>query len=231
MKLSHLIVPIEYKFDAGDSNDKDAMEFSGYGAIFGNVDSYGDVIAPGAFAETLAESKKSGIWPSLLLQHGGFFGSAKDMTPIGVISDLVEDGVGLRMKATLAPTTEGKDIYALLKMKPRPALNGLSIGYVAKEYTPRTKPEEPRRTLKKIDLFEISLVTFPANGKARVQSVKSDLTIRDAEEALRDAGFPSVMAKRILSQGYSASEDTRDADEEAKDVAESVRRVIQTIKS
>lgn len=192
-----------------EQGNSESMTFEGYGAIFGNVDSYGDVIAPGAFAETLAQSKASGQWPALLLQHGGF--TADDMTPIGVITDLAEDGTGLRMQAKLAPTTRGRDAYALLKMDPRPAITGLSIGYIAKEWSPRSKPEEPRRTLKKIDLFEISLVTFPANPKARIASVKSGLSKKDAERALRDAGFSRTEAMAIVAEGFNAASSPRDA--------------------
>ena len=172
------------------SDKPEEMTFSGYGAVFGNVDSYGDVIAPGAFAETLAAAKNGGQFPAMLSQHGGFGLSAEDMMPIGIWTDLVEDGTGLRATGRLANTPRGREAYELLKMQPRPALNGLSIGYIPKEWTARSKPDEPRRTLKKVDLLEISVVTFPANPKARVQSVKSieDLnTLAEAERYLRDA--------------------------------------------
>src|SRR5690606_24203430 len=127
---------------------------------FGNVDSYGDVIEPGAFAQSLAEAEKSGIYPSMLLQHGGFGISAEDMMPVGVWDRLSEDGKGLQTEGILAPTARGTDAYTLLKMKPRPAINGLSIGYIAKKFTARSKPDEPRRRLHEIELREISLVTF-----------------------------------------------------------------------
>jgi len=76
-------------------------------------------------------------------------------------------------------------------MEPRPAITGLSIGYIAKEWAQRSKPEEPRRTLKKVDLMEVSLVTFPANGKARISAVKSVdeiASLADAEAFLREVG-------------------------------------------
>ena len=83
------------------------------------------------------------------------------------------------------------------------AFNGLSIGYRVKEFEKRTKPEEPRRTLKSVDLMEISLVTFPANGKARVHSVKSIdevETIADCEKSLRDAGYSRKEAKQLVAK-------------------------------
>jgi HK97 family phage prohead protease len=222
MELQRFNCGLDLKLAGGSA---EAMEFSGYGAVFGNVDSYGDVISPGAFAETLAAAKAGGHWPVMLSQHGGF--SAEDMTPIGVWTDLSEDGVGLRVTGKLANTPRGREAYELLKMTPRAAIDGMSIGYIAKEWTPRTKPEEPRRTLKKIDLYEISLVTFPANGKARVKDVKSldDLsTLADVEDFLRDAGNLSrSQAKTIISRVKAF--DLRDADDGGDYLRGLVRRI------
>jgi HK97 family phage prohead protease len=149
------------------------MTFEGYGAVFGNTDSYGDVIAAGAFSDTLATARKSGRWPVMLAQHGGMGLSAEDLMPIGVWTDMAEDGKGLWVQGKLAPTDRGREAYALMKMTPRPAIDGLSIGYVAKKFTMGTKPGEPRRKLEAVDLVEISLVSMPANPKARVSAVKT----------------------------------------------------------
>lgn len=203
----------ELKFAGADSD----MSFSGYGAAFGNVDSYGDVIAQGAFEKTLTRAKAEGNWPAMLSQHGGgFFGD--DPTPIGVWTEMREDSHGLYVEGKLAPTPKGQEAYALLKMQPRPALNGLSIGFRPVEWTMRSKPEEPRRTLKSVDLLEVSLVTFPANGKARVKDVKSSIhTIRDFEDFLRDVGgFSHAAAKAIAASGYKANPDPREEDGEAE---------------
>lgn len=186
------------------SDDAEAMSFEGYGAVFGNVDSYGDVIEPGAFAQYLAAVKGGGQqWPAMLLQHGGYGMTAEDMTPIGVWTDLAEDGKGLRVAGKLADTPRGREVYALMKMDPRPAINGLSIGYIAKEWEMRSKPEDPRRKLKRIDLLEISPVTFPANGKARVSAVKSieDVaSVRDAEEFLGVLGLSKTQAVALIAR-------------------------------
>ena len=155
------------------AGEADAMTFEGYGAVFGNTDSYGDAIAAGAFADTLATARKSGRWPVMLAQHGGMGLSAEDMMPIGVWTDMAEDGKGLWVQGKLADTTRGREAYALMKMSPRPAIDGLSIGYVAKKFTMGSKPGEPRRKLEAVDLVEISLVTMPANPKARVSAVKT----------------------------------------------------------
>lgn len=177
----------------------DDMTFSGYGSVFGNLDSYGDVVAKGAFRATLAEARKSAVWPAMLSQHGGMFG--EDSTPIGVWTEMREDDVGLYVEGKLANTARGKEAHELLKMTPRPAYSGLSIGFRPVEWAMRTKPEEPRRTLKSVDLLEVSLVTFPANSKARVLSVKNEFNPRIIEDGLRDAGLSrgdSVKAVAVL---------------------------------
>lgn len=194
---------IELKFDA---TDEKAMTFEGYGAVFGNVDSYGDVIQKGAFKESIREAKASGQWPAMLLQHGGWQMSADDLTPVGLWTDMEEDDTGLYLKGKLAPTTRGIELHALMKMTPRPAINGLSIGYVPIKWKMRSTPEEPRRTLEQVKLIEISPVTFPANGKARIQSAKGVHGIRLAEKALRDAGFSASEAKGIVARGFSSSQ-------------------------
>ena len=149
--------------------------FSGYGSVFGVIDSYKEVVAPGAFAESLSQRT-----PALLWQH-------RSGEPIGVYSALREDQTGLYVEGKLAlKTARGAEAYELLKMG---AISGLSIGFVTRDdsYDRVTGV----RTLKKVDLWEVSLVTFPANDAARVSGVKSIDTIAslaDAESYLRDAG-------------------------------------------
>ncbi len=201
----------ELKFAADEGAQ--AMSFTGYGAVFGNVDSYGDVIEAGAFSKFLADVKAGNQpWPAMLSQHGGWQMSAEDMTPIGVWTDFAEDGHGLKVTGQLADTPRGLEMYKLMKMSPRPAIDGMSIGYIAKEWEPRSKPEDPKRKLKRIDLIEVSMVTRPANGKARVESVKSDWTERDFERLLtRDAGLSRSDALVVINQGFKSLIAMRDA--------------------
>ena len=201
----------ELKFAADEGAQ--AMSFSGYGAVFGNVDSYGDVIEAGAFSKFLSDVKAGNQpWPAMLSQHGGWQMSAEDMTPIGVWTDLAEDGHGLKVAGQLADTPRGLEMYKLMKMSPRPAIDGMSIGYIAKEWEPRSKPEDPKRKLKRIDLIEVSIVTRPANGKARVESVKNDWTERDFERLLtRDAGLSRSDALVVINQGFKSLIAMRDA--------------------
>jgi len=176
---------IEVKL-AGD----DTGTFSGYGAVFGNVDGHGDVIEHGAFAESLSEWKARGKWPKMLLQHGGFGLGSDDMMPVGQWTDMKEDRKGLKVEGRLfAMNTErGQYLYEGLKSG---ELDSLSIGYQAVDSRSESRDEEHIRVLTKIKLWEVSIVTFPANDKARISSVKT-LTLeelRELEAKLRDGGL------------------------------------------
>lgn len=223
MKRDHFLTPLEFKF----ADDGAAVgTFEGYGAVFGNVDSYGDVIQKGAFKDTLKEWKKQKKLPPMLVQHGGWMITDMDALPIGKWEEMDEDDTGLRVKGRLInlDTERGKTIHGAMR---EGALDGMSIGYRAKEFALGTKPDEPRRTLKKVDLVELSVVTFPANGKARVDAVKSadDIkTIREFEDFLRDVGgFSNAAAKAIAAGGFKA---TDPRDEDGADIAALLRRNI-----
>jgi uncharacterized protein len=173
--MDHLYALFEVKSDPND----DTGLIRGYGSCFGNVDSYGDTVAKGAFAASISDINSGAVnYPPMLAQHG-----TNSQMPIGVWDSIEEDNRGLKLRGRLAlNTAKGLEIYNLLKMKPRPALNGLSIGYVAKDFElHRTGPV--KRTLKAVDLKEISVVTFPADKYARVASVKRWLETPVVDEA------------------------------------------------
>ena len=102
----------------------------------------------------------------------------------------------------------------------------MAIGYVAVDVAYGTKPDEPRRKLKKIDLFEVSLVLFGMNDETSVDSVKGQIkTIRDFETFLRDVGgFSLADAKAIASRGFKAA-DLRDEGDVASDLADMRKRL------
>ena len=136
--------------------------FAGYGSVFGVADEFADTVAPGAFARSLALHARAGTLPAMLWQHDS-------RQPIGIWSGLREDRVGLQVSGRLALKTRGgAEAYELLKLG---AVSGLSIGYVAvaSHVDERTR----QRVLVDIELWEVSLVTFPANPMARVTAVKA----------------------------------------------------------
>ena len=207
-----------FVLDLKAANDDGTVE--GYGSVFGVRDSYDDVIAAGAFQASLAAHKKAGTMPAMLWQHDAD-------KPIGIWTEMVEDSKGLRIKGQLAlETTLGKEAHALLKMG---ALNGLSIGFMSKQW--KYDQEADIRTLTEIDLWEVSLVTFPANGAARVTDVKSvdDLQApKDAEQLLRDAGWSksnaTAFVSRVMKMGQQRSES-------AQDIAKALKAADQLLDS
>lgn len=132
--------------------------FAGYASVFNVVDSQHDMILPGAFASTLYGRKRE---IKLLWQH--------DMRePIGVIEEVREDVNGLYVKGRLLmEIARAREAYSLLK---KGVVSGLSIGYSPLRY--RLDADSGVRVLQSVDLWEISLVTFPANQAARVTVVK-----------------------------------------------------------
>lgn len=198
------------------ASDKSGV-FSGYGAVFGNVDSYGDVIEKGAFKDSLRGWEEKGKLPPMLLQHGGGFfgGGAEDLLPVGKWTSMEENSKGLKVEGELFAmgTEKGQYIYEGLKAG---ALDGMSIGYKTVKFRNGVKAGEPRRYLEQLDLVELSIVTFPANDKARVGAVKSaDIkTIREFEDFLRDVGgYSNAAAKAIAASGFKATKsDPRDED-------------------
>lgn len=212
------------------------MEFSGYAAVFGNIDSYGDVIAEGAFSKYL-EKVHNGTeqWPLFLAQHGGMGLSVQDMTPIGVWKNISEDEKGLKVTGKLADTERGRENYELIKMQPRPAFSGLSIGYFAVETINGKKTDPYARLLKQIDLVEISLVSHPANNLARIGHIKSayDMNDREFEQFLRDSGELSRKdAQTVISKGFRALKTGVDSrSEELKQLAALCEKYASIFKS
>ena len=186
MQTKHL----DFGFEVKAVNEDGTIE--GYGSVFGVKDSYADIVQKGAFASSIKSHKENKSMPALLWQHDS-------STPIGVWTEMREDDNGLYLKGRLAmDTVKGKEAHALLKMG---ALNGLSIGFMTKQSQYDEKTEI--RTLTELEIWETSIVTFPANTKARVTQVKSTdeiNTLKDAERVLRDSGFSKQDAITFVSR-------------------------------
>ena len=224
--MDRLNCGLEVKFSDGAQ----AGAFDGYASLFGVVDSYNDVVAPGAFKNTLAEMKAQGRSIPMYMQHGPVLGG--DPRPVGVWGSIEEDERGLKVAGRVIGlgTEEGKYNYALVK---EGAVTGLSIGYKTLKARYGKTASEPRRTLQEIKLFEISLVDNPALANARLDSIKSAQgikTIREFEEFLRDVGgYSNSAAKAIAAGGFKSNTELRDEDV-AGDLS-ALSRILATIKS
>lgn len=191
-----------------------AGTFEGYAATFNEpVDDFLDIIAPGAFSESLAQHRANGTMPALLWSH-------MTAEPIGKWLSIAEDRHGLAVEGQLTATQRGTEAHALMK---HGAL-ALSIGF-------RINPDGASyqgsiRTLKNLDLVEISTVAIPANRAARILNVKGGgrhlANIRELETLLRDAGLSKVAARRLSMGGWPAlSRD--DASDELHEIAALLR--------
>jgi HK97 family phage prohead protease len=171
--------------------DDDARTFEGYGSVFGTLDSYADTVKRGAFKRSLREWKGKGRMPAMLWQHN-------PDEPVGVWTEMAEDETGLVVKGKLLSTGRGPQAYEALK---EGALSGLSIGFVTRKS--QIDDESGVRTLTDVDLWEVSLVTFPANDPARVTSVRADGDFPSEREfeqwCRRDAGLSRDEAKRVTA--------------------------------
>lgn len=204
----------EFKLDAGDGDQVGTLE--GWGAVFGNVDSYGDVIERGAFKRSLKKWQgERGKFPPMLLQHGGGFlsGGSDDMVPVGQWTHMEEKSKGLWAEGKLfgMNTDRGQYLYENLKAG---ELDGLSIGFSIKELRFGTSADEPARTLLDIELWELSIVTFPANDRARITEAKSDL--RQFEAYLRETHKFSRADAETAVRGLKQFDAWRSRDGSAK---------------
>jgi hypothetical protein len=137
----------------------EAGALEGYASLFGVVDLAKDVVVPGAFAEALARRGPAGV--RMLWQHD-------PAEPIGAWTTLQEDARGLLVRGRLnLAVGRAREIHALLRQG---AVDGLSIGYRVER---ARRDRAGVRRLERVDLWEVSVVTFPMQPGARVAAVKA----------------------------------------------------------
>ena len=183
---------IEVKAQEGDSK---TLHIKAYACVFGNVDSYGDIIDPGA-CDKILKSEEAGRM-KLCYQHDYH-------EVIGVITDKGVDAIGLWIEADILDTTTGLDVQKLIKAG---AINEFSIGYYADKYRyeKREGYDYELRILEEITIVEVSPVTRAANPKAILLDAKSE-DVRRTIEALSNEDFEALrkavnneFARRVLA--------------------------------
>ena len=210
---------LDHKFVAAAPDVQQDGTFKGYASLFGVKDQGGDIVMPGAFDGSLATSRRVRM--------------LRDHDPgkvIGKWTVIRADDRGLYVEGKLfLDTAGGKEAYVLLK---EGGLEGLSIGYRSK----RAKRTNAGRELHEVELWEVSVVTFPMLEEASVSDVKSyedgnfALFKRMIEEAARDAGFPSTEAKAAAAGAVQGLLGARDAAEtNAADVAAMLRQITTSL--
>lgn len=236
--MIHFYAPLELKFAPDDSAETLAGAFEGYGSVFGNVDSHGDMIMPGAFKGSLAEYAAQNRKISMYIQHG--FG---DPRPIGVWDSVEEDAKGLYVKGHVLglDTETGRYHYALMKGG---AMQGLSIGFRPVKADYPNEPGKPRRVIKEVKLREVSVVDQPSNPATYVSDIKSFIeeatSLSELERFLRNEyrmtrSEVTVLVSKIKSIDLSDSEED-DPDKglsdsaAVKELAEAIRRNSNKLK-
>ncbi len=151
---------------------QDGTVIEGYASLFGACDQGGDVVAKGAYAASLKALVQSGRKVKMLWQHD-------PSQPIGVWDEVREDATGLWVKGRLLDSVEkGREAASLIAAG---AIDGLSIGY---RTVRAAKNDKGQRLLTELELWEVSLVTFPMLPSARVAG-KTDALLSDEVAALR----------------------------------------------
>ncbi|MEX0338370.1 MAG: HK97 family phage prohead protease [Arenibacterium sp.] len=162
-----------------------SSEIEGYASLFGESDQGGDIVEPGAYVKSIEELRKSGRSVKMLWQHD-------PQEPIGVWDEVREDAKGLWVKGRILDTLRrGREAISLIGAG---AIDGLSIGYRTKQ---ATRNEKGQRLLSELELWEVSLVTFPMLPSARVRA-KGDVAAYD--DQLRDIAVAFDEARKELER-------------------------------
>ncbi len=177
MELNSLGLELKYSGSAPVLSDEAGIE--GYASVFGITDQGGDVVMPGAYAEGLKRLAAAGGKVRMLWQHD-------PACPIGIWEEIREDDRGLWVKGRLlTEVAQAREAAALIRAG---AIDGLSIGY---RTISAERDSKGRRCLTEVDLWEVSLVTFPMLPDAKVGRKADEAShemaaiFADAAKALR----------------------------------------------
>jgi HK97 family phage prohead protease len=189
-KAKHMTDDIKFKsvdLELKREPDQDGV-FEGYASVFGIVDQGMDVVERGAFMKSLGRRNVKMLWQHNMAE------------PIGVWEEIREDDRGLFVRGRLLKeVTKGCEAMALMRAG---AIDSMSIGYRTMEAVEEGNGRV--RKLTEVDLFEISLVTFPMLPDAKITAIKSIETERDFEKFLREAGYSRKQAAAIALHGFKA---------------------------
>jgi HK97 family phage prohead protease len=186
-------------FDLSIKSVADDGLFSGWASVYGNVDHDNEIVAAGAFTESLAARKAKGRKLPILWSH-------RVDQPLGVYDHVEDRDKGLYVEGRLLTedVPKAREVHALLK---NGVVDGLSIGYsvISSSYDEKTSV----RTLTRLDLEEVSICMFPCNEEARIDAVKFKLahgglpTLPEFEKLLRESGFSKSQAAVVANRGLS----------------------------
>lgn len=163
---------VEHKsFSVETKADDEPGTFTGYASAWGNVDSYGDVMVKGAFAESISSR---GL-PAISYEHNW------EAPPIGVVTEALEDDYGLKVKGRLF--IDHPDVSSIWQAMKAGGLTEMSFAFLTKDAENGTKDDEPVRFVKAVDWLEAAVVWKGANDRAQLVSVRKSPEQELAEQA------------------------------------------------
>ncbi|MET4595773.1 MULTISPECIES: HK97 family phage prohead protease [unclassified Sphingomonas] len=194
--MNHATFPLSVK------KLSEAGQLEGLAAGYGNIDSHGEIFAPGAFAKAIA-GIGNGRSPAMLLHHD-------HRRPAGRWDTFAETRDGLTAKGALAlDAVDGREAYALLKAG---ALTGLSVGF---RPVKSTQGAGGTTIITEAELYEVSLVSVPSNPATKISDVKAVANVRELEVHLRELGLSGRRAKAAAAAAFRAADETNDEQEVA----------------
>lgn len=199
-------IPLQIKADSEG-------RIEGYASRFGELDRGGDIVVKGAYAGSLSSGRK----PKMLWQHD-------PSQPIGVWDEVKEDDTGLFVRGRILETVEkGREVKSLIEAG---AIDGMSIGY---RTIKADRATDGARLLKELDLWEVSMVTFPMLESAKIDAIKAAEMSRREMEALltQDAGLSRSVARSLMDGGLGAVNAMQDAGDD-RGLADALRSLVET---
>jgi HK97 family phage prohead protease len=207
-----------------EGEDPNLFRFEGYASTFGNIDLGDDIVAKGAFTNSLKENPDVKV----LWQH-------KMDEPIGMPEIMREDEKGLFVVAKLPKD----DDFVKKRVMPQVKIGSvseMSIGFFIKEFEMREIEGKNIRVITDLDLFEFSLVTKAMNPQARVTGFKAFQdaeikSLKDIETFLKEGGLSNNESKTLISKIKEFSSQ-RDAEEKAKEQRDAeAKRLLEEIQN
>lgn len=215
--MKHKLLSLDVA-DVKMAEEGDGYAFAGYASVFNGIDSYGDMIAPGAYRKTLKGRERP---VQLRWNHFG--------PVIGKWLKMQEDERGLYVEGELTRGhSQAEDTRALMK---HGAVSGLSIGYRVSA----SQQKDGYTLLKEIELFEISVVEEPADNAARISDVKAAIDAaqswKEIEAILRDEGrFSRDAATKLAARCKSLAHGEREELEASRAAADRLQNLINRLK-
>lgn len=199
--LERKVINVGFTLKDVQEDDK-YFHFSGYASTFGNIDRHDDIVAKGSFIDSINTMIKNGDYLPVLWQH-------KQHMPLGIYIEIREDDNGLFVRGRMPKEDAFVNGRVIPQMKVG-SVKKMSIGFCIKDYEYKDMDEKRIRIIKKVDLWEVSLVTIPANGKADIVDMKAVIPYQNLPLAEKDTSWDPESAIKRVRQFLNISDKPND---------------------